>query len=38
MEQDILTSINDVLASTKEWEWVNVLGLGIAVLALVVAV
>jgi hypothetical protein len=38
MEQDILASINDILASTKEWEWVNVLALGVAVLALVVAV
>jgi hypothetical protein len=38
MEQDILTSINDVLASTKEWEWVNVLALGVAILALVFAV
>ena len=38
MEQDILTSINDILASTKEWEWINVLALGVAVLGTSLAV
>ena len=38
MEQDILTSINEILASTKEWEWINVLALGVAVLGVGLAV
>jgi len=38
MEQDILTSINDILTSIKEWEWINVIALGLAVIALGVAV
>lgn len=33
MEQDILTSINDVLAATREWPWTNVVALSFAVIA-----
>lgn len=38
MEQDILISINDILTSTKEWEWINGVALGVAVGALIIAI
>jgi hypothetical protein len=38
MENDILTYINDILASVRQWEWSNTLALGLATIALVAGV
>ena len=38
MEYDILSSINDILASVRQWEWSNTLALGLAIIALFIGV
>ena len=38
MEYDILSSINDILASVRQWEWSNTLALSLAIIALFIGV
>ena len=38
MEYDILTSMNDILGSIRQWEWSNTLALGLAIIALIIGI